>query len=88
MRKVCIQIEEKICYEEEIIVIQPNNMSDDEFEKALEKAEKETNLYEGGAKDMASILRNAGITVESESFNFPDNPRDSELEIIDVRDAK
>jgi hypothetical protein len=83
MKKVVIQVEETIRYEDEIIVVQPQGMSDEEFENALNKAEKKNKTYDGGAKDLASILDDMGIKVESQSFNFPESPRDSELEIID-----
>jgi hypothetical protein len=88
MKKVAIHVEETIRYDDEIIVIQPKEMSDEEFEKLLDKAEKKNRTFNGSAKDLASILDDTGIKVESQSFSFPESPRDSELEIFDVRDVK
>ena len=88
MKKVAIQVEENIRYEDEIIVIQPNEMTDEQFEEILSKAEKLNRLYEGGANNLAVILEDLGLKVEEQSCNFPDSPRSSELEIVDVRDIK
>ncbi|AKO92019.1 hypothetical protein BEH_07835 [Priestia filamentosa] len=87
MQKVEIQVEESVRYEDTIQVIQPTDMSDEQFDKILNQAEKENRRFEGGAKDLASILERLGIKVVSQTFNFPESPRRSELEIIDVRDV-
>ena len=87
MQKVAIQIEETLRYEEEIVVIQPKGMSDGEFEQILSLAERK-NRYTGGASDLAMILENLGIKVVEQTSSFPDSPRHSEMEIIDVRNVK
>jgi hypothetical protein len=88
MKKVEIQIQETLRYEDEIIIIQPEEMTDERFEEILDNAEKRNRQHEGGAKDLVSILSSMGLKIESESFNFPESPRDSELEIINVRNVK
>lgn len=88
MPKVVIQVEETIRYEDEITVIQPEEMTDEEFEMVLSKAERSIRHLEGGAKDLAHALEQLGLKIELQTFSFPGSPRNSELEILDVRDVK
>lgn len=86
MKKVTIQVEETVRYENEIVVIQPDGMTDDDFDNVLGKAERENAVFHGGVYDLAMILERDGIEVLPQSFNFPGNPLTSELEIVDVRE--
>jgi hypothetical protein len=85
--KVRLTIEETLKYQEEIIVEQPDTMSDGEFEGILVKAERESREY--GVEDLAFVLSEKyGLKIVDSSKNFPDSPRDNELEIIDVSNVK
>ena len=86
MKKVEIQVEETTRYEDEIVVIQPEKMTDEEFEQILDVAERRNRSTNSGAKELAYDLKRLGLKIESQTFNFPDSPRSSELEIINVRD--
>lgn len=88
MKKVEIQVEKTFKYEYEIVVIQPDGMTEDEFNTLLSKAERDTREFEGGAKEFAYALCRLGFKVEKQSFSFPDSPSDSEFEILNIRDIK
>lgn len=88
MKKVEIRVEERISYEDEIVVIQPDSMSDEEFDSLVEKAEKKNRRFDGGAKDFAYYLEEFGLEIESHSYSFPESPMSSDFEIVDVRDVK
>lgn len=85
--KVGLSIEEKIRYSSEIIVEQPDSMPDKEFEDIISKVERSCRY--DSAEDFALVLEDKyGIKVLEVSSGFPNNPSDSELEIIDVRNVK
>ncbi|MEI2465171.1 hypothetical protein [Niallia taxi] len=86
MKKVEIKVEEVICYEDQIVVIQPDYMLNTTFDNLIEKAKKNSKRVEGGAKEFASCLRELGLEVESHTYSFPESPRTSEFELIDIRD--
>ena len=86
--KVIITVEETVKYIDRIVVIQPENMTDKEFEAFINKAEKETYSLMGGNKDFASILENKGLEVKEFSNSFPDNPSSNDFEIVDVTNLK
>jgi hypothetical protein len=82
--KVKISITETLKYQEELIVIQPENMTDAEFEHILDGAEKQCN----SADDMSYFLERYGIKTTGITKSFPDSPFYEELEIDDVEDLK
>jgi hypothetical protein len=85
--KVRLQIEEVLTYQSEIVVVQPGDMSDEQFEGILEKVERDSRNE--SVKDIAYALeRDYGIKVEEISTEFPDSPSGSEVEIIDVSNVK
>lgn len=85
--KVRVQIEETLKYHSEIIVEQPETMSDEEFDRILGKIERD--VINESAKDIAYVLeKDYGIIVIEVSTGFPDSPDNSELEIIDVSNVK
>lgn len=63
-------------------------MTDEKFDKLLNEAERRNKSLEGGAKDLACILNELGLEVKSQTYSFPESPRDSEFEIFNVRAIK
>jgi hypothetical protein len=84
--KVRITVEETLRYQEEIIVEQPENMTDEEFENILEEAERRNR--DGTTGDLAFELEEYGLKIVDYSKSFPDSPRDVDLEVIDVTNVK
>jgi hypothetical protein len=83
--KAKLTIEETLRYESEIIVEQPESMSDEQFEAILSKVERASD----DAKDIAYYLQEKfGIKVIEVKSGFPNSPSSSELEIIDVSNIK
>jgi|GEM_PF-2914883 hypothetical protein len=81
--KVALTIEENLRYQSEIVIEQPESMSDQELNSILDKVERL--CRDESAKDVAYVLSSKfGIKVHSVSTGFPGSPNDSELEIIDV----
>lgn len=71
--------------ENEIIVEQPDDMTDDEFGVILDNVIDSWDTFE----DVVHKLdRRAGIEVISHSNNFPENPESTEIEIFDISDVK
>lgn len=88
MKKVIIQVLEKVTYDEEVIFEQPKGMSDGDFDKIVEAAEREANRFDGGVDDFISELVKKGIKVIHLSSNFPESPHGCELEVLDIREKK
>ncbi|QIW88663.1 hypothetical protein P59_065 [Bacillus phage P59] len=86
--KVRITVEETLKYTDEIIVEQPESMSDADFDKVIEQAERSVG-YDGTAKDLAYVLEERfGLKIVDQSENFPENPMSNDFEIIDVMNVK
>ena len=88
MKRVSITIEEVVKYTDEVIVVQPDNMSDNDFDKLLNRAERTCKRTGGSASDFAIILEELGLEVAEYSTSFPDCPSDVEFEILDVISIK
>jgi hypothetical protein len=82
--KVRISITETLKYQEELVVIQPDNMTDSEFEAIIDGAEKQCS----SADDMSCFLDNYGIETVGMTKSFPDSPYYEELEIDDLTNIK
>jgi len=87
MKKVIIQVEEQLRYHEEIEVIQPDGMTDAEFDDLINKAERQ-NRSNSTTEDLAYSLEELGLEAKKVTDNFPRDPHDWDLEIVDVRDKK
>jgi hypothetical protein len=86
--KVRLTIDETVRYQSTIIIEQPEDMTDDELEEILKKVERKCSR-DGSVKDVAFFLKEEyGIDVLEVNDSFPDNPTDSEVEIIDVSDVR
>jgi FKBP-type peptidyl-prolyl cis-trans isomerase (trigger factor) len=86
--KVRITVEETLKYTDEIVVEQPESMSDAEFDRIIEQAERNLG-YDGTAKDLAYLLEERyGLKIVDQSENFPDSPMSNDFEIIDVMNVK
>lgn len=87
MAKVKITVQEVIKYHGEIIIEQPDDMSDDELSEILGEVEKEN--QDGTVGDIAyDLQKKFGVNVIYCQSNFPDSHHDSELEIYDVSNVK
>lgn len=85
--KVRITVEENVRYQSEIIIEQPETMSNDDLDEILSEAER--SCRRESAKDVAYVLEERfGVKVLEVTTGFPDSPDDSELEIIDVSNVK
>lgn len=82
--KVRISITETLKYQEELVVIQPDGMSDSEFDAIIDGAEKQCT----SADDMACFLENHCIETVGMTKSFPDSPYSEELEIDDLTNLK
>lgn len=85
--KVRLTVEENVRYTAEIIIEQPETLSNADLEVILESVESRCKSDQ--AKSIAYLLEHEhGIKIIEVNDNFPDSPSDSELEIIDVSDVK
>ncbi|MDQ0254904.1 hypothetical protein J2S74_002286 [Evansella vedderi] len=83
--KVGIYVEQKVVFRSDVIVEQPESMSDRVFESIIGKVER----FNEDIRDFTQILESEhGIKVLKVSSGFPDSPDTSEIEIIDVRNIK
>lgn len=81
--KVRLTVEETVRYQTEVVIEQPETMSDEELNNILDRVERQCRHDSG--PDIAFVLeKEYGIKIHKVSSGFPDNPCDSELEIIDV----
>ena len=85
MKKVEITVQENIQYENIMVVLQPEEMSDQEFKQVLKKAEIRNRSFHGGSGELASILNQMGMEVNYRTYNFPNSPQSAELEVTDMR---
>jgi hypothetical protein len=87
-KKIVVQVEERITYDEDIIITVPEDMPDELLEAYVETAVSDADASMGGAKDISFILEDQyNLDVEHAS-SFPESPRSSELEIINFYTPK
>ncbi|MCC3380714.1 hypothetical protein ACFQ5D_10820 [Paenibacillus farraposensis] len=79
MKKVLLTVMETLKYEREIVVEIPDEMTDEQLEKALNKAEQNF----GGVSDFLYDLKPYGITNSSGFDESTDSPADMEAECTD-----
>lgn len=80
MKNVTITIEEKRRYEDKITIQVPNAMTREELIGILDKLEGE--YHSDTSKDVARALKEKHcFTIVEQSYSFPDDPYDQELEI-------
>ncbi|SHN77571.1 hypothetical protein [Desulfitobacterium chlororespirans] len=83
--KVKIVVEETLTYIDEIIIIQPETMSDEELEQIIKRVEKQCRE----ASDVAYVLESRyGLKVVERTDNFPESPDRSEIEITDIEEVE
>ncbi|WCF11692.1 hypothetical protein NDS46_30560 (plasmid) [Paenibacillus thiaminolyticus] len=88
MKERKIEVVQTVQYVDAIQVFQPTNMTNEQFHNALSQAEQKNKTLEGGAKELASILRELGVEAKLLTYSFPDSPHSSELAIENIIEVK
>ncbi|PAE17282.1 hypothetical protein CHH91_04560 [Virgibacillus sp. 7505] len=87
MKKVKIELEQKLTYSEEMVVGVPDYLSANDLSILVEGILQ--NRPDVSPKDVAYILENEyELKIDKQSFNFPEQSSDSETEVFNVYDVK
>lgn len=81
-KKVVLTVEEKLIYNHEITVIQPEGMSDESFERLIGQVERWSSDFD----DLVYKLSKSGVTIVETCENSPESPSDAEVEVVDIND--
>jgi hypothetical protein len=85
MKKVVVHLEERLTYTDEITVEVPEAMTEAQIDAYVETAVSDANSMEGGAKTVAWILEGRYKLGVEHASSFPESPRSSEVEFVDLR---